>query len=167
MRKINLLKVEKMLDNLEEYICVTLLSLIFILMLIGILSRYIFGFSIAGIDELCLYALVWLIFLGASYVKKVGESHINMEIFYDYICRKYPRIKKILYFFKGILIIVFLIYLVYQGIIFSMNSLIFTSWALNIPNFYLYISVSVGLSLYSLHLIKEYNQFLHVYDKKN
>lgn len=148
-----MLKGKEILYNSEEYLSVTLLLLIFILTVVGIFSRYLFGVSIGVIDELTRFMLVWFTFLGTVFVKKTNDSHISMENVYNYFFKKYP---KLTYSSKSILISVCLIYVIYQGIKLSIKYYVFSLLSLHIPVSYLYISIPVCFLLY---IIEEYNQF--------
>ena len=149
-------------EKLEEFIPVGFFLLIFVLMMSQVFTRYIFNFTLPWNLELCRYSLVWLTFLGCAYVRK-NDSHIKIEILFNFINNKlFPRGKKIFWVFKQILTFAFLISLIYLGFILAIKSVRFKSQAMQISQFYLYISVSLGAFLYC---IRELQESFHYWQK--
>jgi TRAP-type C4-dicarboxylate transport system permease small subunit len=151
---------EKMLlkrvsDVFEERISAFLFIFIFILMAMQVFTRYVLHFSFSWNIELIRYVFVWLTFFGAAFVRKENE-HIKIEIFFNFINNKAPNwMQKIMWIFKKILTIAFLVCLIYLGYLLANNSIRFKSQAMQISQFYLYISVTVGGLFYLLREICE------------
>ena len=62
------MKVIKWLDeHFEEYLMVTLLSSIVIIMTYQIIRRYFFNASLTWSEEFCRYCFIWMMFAGFSY----------------------------------------------------------------------------------------------------
>jgi TRAP-type C4-dicarboxylate transport system permease small subunit len=145
--------VRRIYERLEESIPLAFFLLIFFLMTMGVFNRYLFNTSFSWNIELCRYSFVWLTFVGAAYVRK-DDSHIKIEFLINLLNNKLPLgARKAVWFFKEILTIGFLIQLVYLGFILACKSWRFKSQAMQIPQFFLYISVSVGGALYLLREI--------------
>lgn len=53
-------------NHIEEYIVIVCMFGITILTFVAVLSRYVFGFSISGADELASYMFLWAALFGAS-----------------------------------------------------------------------------------------------------
>lgn len=139
-------------DKFEERIAVFLFLFIFVLMSTQIFTRYLLNFTFAWNIELCRYTFVWLTFIGAAYVRKHG-SHIKIEILFNYFNQKFsPGVQKSVWLIKELLTFAYLIGLIYFGFILAYKSRRFMSQAMQISQFYLYISASVGGLLY---LIRE------------
>jgi TRAP-type C4-dicarboxylate transport system permease small subunit len=143
----------KIYDKFEESIALIFFLLIFGLMTMGVFNRYLFGNTFAWNIELCRYSFVWLTFVGAAFVRK-QDAHIKIEILFNYINRKLsPGSQKAIWVIKEILTIAFLIQLIYFGFILANKTWRFKSQAMQIPQFFLYISVTVGAILYLLREI--------------
>ncbi len=150
-------------DKLEESISLVFFLLIFALMTMGVFNRYLLGKTFAWNIELCRYSFVWLTFVGAAFVRK-QDRHIKIEILFSYINKKLsPTAQKMLWGLKTLLTIAFLITLIYLGYILANKTWRFKSQAMQIPQFFLYISVTIGAVLYlsreipaSIHFYREY-----------
>jgi TRAP-type C4-dicarboxylate transport system permease small subunit len=119
-------------------------------MTIGVINRYVFNVTFPWNIELCRYSFVWLTFVGAAYVRKI-DSHIKIEILFDFINRRLSKgQQRIIWIVKEILTIAFLIALLYFGFILANKTWRFKSQAMQIPQFFLYISTSIGALLYLL-----------------
>ena len=145
----------KIYDKLEESISLVFFVLIFGLMTMGVLNRYLIGKAFAWNIELCRYSFVWLTFVGAAFVRK-QDTHIKIEILFNYLNQRLsPGVQKVIWIFKEILTIAFLIALIYLGFILANKTWRFKSQAMQIPQFFLYISVTVGAVLYLLREIPD------------
>lgn len=143
----------KIYDKLEESISLVFFLLIFVLMTFGVFNRYVFGKTFSWNIELCRYSFVWLTFVGAAFVRK-QDAHIKIEILFNYINKKLsPGTQRVIWFIKEILTVAFLIQLIYFGFILANKTWRFKSQAMQIPQFFLYISVTVGAILYLLREI--------------
>jgi len=150
-------------DKIEEYIPQILFLFILLLMAVQVFTRYILNFTLPWNIELCRYSFVWLTFTGAAYVRK-ENAHIKIEVLFNYLYKKCaPRIQKIIWLSKELLTIVYLIVLIIFGVILAYNSRRFLSQAMQISQFYLYISVSIGMIFY---LIREIQYAIKYYKKE-
>jgi TRAP-type C4-dicarboxylate transport system permease small subunit len=139
---------KRLVNNFEEYVCVFFFLLIFILMSMQVFTRYLLGITFAWNEEMARYVFVWLTFVGAAYACK-QDAHIKIEIGYEFINRRLPRSGQIaLQILKQLLTIGFLLQLIYFGYILADRSWRFRSQAMQIPQFYLYISVVIGAALF-------------------
>jgi len=146
---------KRLIDVFEEGITAFLFLFIFTLMTMQVFTRYVLQFSFSWNIEIIRYAFVWLTFFGAAFVRKENE-HIKIEIFFNFINNKAPKwMQKIMWVFKKILIIAFLVCLIYLGYLLANNSIRFKSQAMQISQFYLYISVTIGGLFYLLREIRE------------
>jgi TRAP-type C4-dicarboxylate transport system permease small subunit len=131
-------------EKMEEYVPVLFFLLIFTLMVVQVFTRYLIHFSMAWNIELCRYSFVWLTFLGAPLVRR-NDAHIKLDTLFHYInSRMPPGMQKALWVFKQVLSVAFLVYLIYFGFILASRSYRFPSQAMQLPQFYLYISVTLG-----------------------
>lgn len=138
----------KFITKVEEYISIFFFTLIFLLMLMGIINRYIFKLPLYWNLELSRYSFVWLCFFGLGYVRTL-DGHLKLDALYNKVSKNVHRyVRRIIWWFKKLLTIYFLLQLIYLGIEISIKSSRFKSQALQIPQSFLYISVSVGALLY-------------------
>ena len=142
-------------DALEEYIALAFFSVIFLLMFFGVVTRYLFDTSYPWNIELCRYSFVWLTFVGAAYVRR-ENAHIRIEFVINFLNRKLPPWgRKGIWILSELLTLGFLIAMIYLGFILAYKTWRFKSQAMQIPQFCLYISVSVGGLLYLCREILE------------
>jgi TRAP-type C4-dicarboxylate transport system permease small subunit len=135
-------------DLCEEAVCVFLFLLIFFLMNLGVFGRYFFNLSFEWNIELCCYSFVWLTFLGAAFVRKT-QDHIKVVFFYRAALQRLPPGgRRTLYLIKKLTLLFFLGALIVLGIELAVRSWRFMSQAMQISQFFLYISVPVGAGMF-------------------
>lgn len=143
----------KIYDLFEENFVCLLFLLIFLLMVVGVFLRYVFGISFAWNIELVRYSFVWLTFVGAAYARKT-DSHIRIDLFANFVKRRTPRwTYAALWSFTKVLIVTFLVLLIFLSVTLSLRSWRFKSQAMQISQFFLYISVGVGSLMYAIREI--------------
>lgn len=147
--------VKRIYDLFEEYFTCSFFLLIFLLMVGGVILRYGFGISFAWNIELARYSFVWLTFIGAAYVRR-DDGHIKIDLFSNYLKRKLSRRGRLIFWTGTRLVgIVYLALLIYFSYTLSFRSWRFKSQAMQIPQFFLYISVGIGALMYILREITE------------
>lgn len=112
----------KTYEKIEEYIPLGIFILISIVMLIQVFMRSIFGISYAWSVEVSQYLNVWVSFIGIGYVRKLN-SHIKIEMFYDWMYKKLSPTWQIIFFvFKKFINILFMVLLIWLGFQLSLRS---------------------------------------------
>ena len=118
--------------------------------------RYMFKYGLPWGEELARYLNIFVILLGSGLVIR-EEGHPRIDIFYELFSQKW---QKIIGSFFSLLVIVFLVILIWQGIslcIFSWND--FTP-ALRIRRTYPYLSLPLGGLFMLFHqLVKWRNSY--------
>jgi TRAP-type C4-dicarboxylate transport system permease small subunit len=61
--------------QIEKYFLSCLIICMTLIVFLGVLTRYMLGFSFSWIEELPRYCLVWVTFLGAAALMKGGVNH--------------------------------------------------------------------------------------------
>lgn len=149
----------KTYEKIEEYIPLGIFILISIVMLIQVFMRSIFGISYAWSVEVSQYLNVWVSFIGIGYVRKLN-SHIKIEMFYDWMYKKLSPTWQIIFFvFKKFINILFMVLLIWLGFQLSLRSWNFRSAGLQIRQTWLYICVPLGAMGY---LFREIESIYHV-----
>jgi TRAP-type C4-dicarboxylate transport system permease small subunit len=112
------------------------------------------------IVEYSSYAFVWLSFVGAPYVRKLG-AHIKIEILYATVEPKLsPAVRLIIWLIKEIAVIAYLLLLVRLGYELASRSANFRSQAMQLSQFWLYISAALGGAMFLIREIPgAYQQF--------
>lgn len=128
---------------LERFIPGVLFVSIFFVMLTEIGARLIFKKSFEWNTEYCRYALVWVTFIGAIYVRR-DRSHIQVTALYDYCMDKgWTRALWLIDLIREIALIAFWVLLGYFGYELARRTAKFSSSALGISQYWLYICTAI------------------------
>ena len=130
---------------------IIVLSTITVMVSVEVVLRYFFGASLYVTEEFTRYALVWMVFLGSSLAIR-DHSHFRMEIFVD---RFRGRAFYGVNLAAQLLIALFLVFLVVEGIValtFQFEQVIPT---LNISMFWFYLAIPIGGVLMILNLLPQ------------
>lgn len=133
------------LINLDFYIAIIPLVVLIFVTFFGVIMRYILKNPLGWIEEIQLFSIVWIIFLGGSYAFRTG-NHVAIEILYDACPDKFKRFLDI---FNFIISLFTLLVLFYASIKFL--SLYFltgrSTSILGIPYKWIYIVIPVSCLL--------------------
>ncbi|NRH26454.1 TRAP transporter small permease [Pseudomonas sp. MS19] len=141
----------KFIDNLENYICRTLLALFVVLLFAQILSRNLFNHSLSWTEELVTYMFVWFAFFGASYAAKLA-AHNRVTFQFKFLPKKVATALEVL---SDLIWVAFNSYFVYLSVTFFMKANLFwKSQTLGIPMKYLYLILPIAFSLMTLRIIQ-------------
>lgn len=99
---------KKIIDNLEEIICLIALSVMTILTFANVVTRYCFNFSMNFAEEISTYSFVLLSLFGASIAAKRG-AHLGFTLLADHVPKIVARIFETIAALAGI---------VFAGVIF-------------------------------------------------
>jgi C4-dicarboxylate transporter DctQ subunit len=105
-------------DKLEKTVVVVLLFGIVVLIFSGVLSRFVFHYSIAFTEELARFIFLWGALLGASSAFKTGE-HGGIPLIVN---RLGPRGRRFFEIFVALGVLIFMSYLVYMTGVSTMKS---------------------------------------------
>lgn len=93
---------KKIIDNLEEIICVIALAAMTLLTFANVVTRYVFNFSMNFAEEISTYLFVLLSLFGASIAAKRG-AHLGFTLLADHVPKLVARTFEILSAVAGIL----------------------------------------------------------------
>lgn len=144
--------IKNIFDNIESYICRSLLASFVILLFAQILSREVFGFSIAWSEELSVYLFVWFVFFGASHAAKLS-AHNRITFQYKILPGKLPVILEALSDLVWVVFNAYFVYLSYDFVFNKMN-LFWKSQTLGIPMKYIYLVLPLAFSLMTIRIIQ-------------
>ena len=154
MRKL----LKKIWDNFDDYFAGTLLWIMVTIAFINVLSRFTFQFSISFIEEIEIYAYVWLVFFGGAIAFKRWD-HLSVSIIVDNFPEKY---KKIAYVFVNIVIIIFFAFMLKYSID-QVRSQIFMgvrSTSLGVPKWWYTLGMPVGSVVIIIRVIERTINYL-------
>jgi len=145
-------KIFHFLNNIESYICRTLLALFVTLLFAQIVSRQLFGYSFSWSEELSVYMFVWFVFFGASYAAKLA-AHNRVTFQYKLMPEKLPPILEGISDLIWIGFNSYFVYLSYDFVFNKMN-LFWKSQTLGIPMKYIYMILPIAFALMTIRIIQ-------------
>jgi TRAP-type C4-dicarboxylate transport system permease small subunit len=137
------------LDKSTRVVIIFLLSVLTVIVPVEVLLRYVFGKSLIITEELTRYVMVWVVFLASSLALK-ENLHINILVFVD---KFHGRTRSGVSLLGQLLLLIFLLILIVEGIIslsFQMDQI---SPTLGIPLFWFYLAIPVGSALMIINLL--------------
>ncbi|WP_369959864.1 TRAP transporter small permease [Pseudomonas benzenivorans] len=141
----------KILDNLENYICRTLLALFVILLFAQILSRNLFNHSISWTEELVTYMFVWFAYFGASFAAKLA-AHNRVTFQFKLMPRKLALALETL---SDLIWVGFNCFFVYLSTLFFLKANLFwKSQTLGVPMKYLYLVLPIAFALMTFRVLQ-------------
>ncbi len=142
----------RILDNIESYICRTLLALFVVLLFAQILSRELFNYSFSWSEELATYMFVWFVFFGASYAAKL-YAHNRVTFQFNKLPKRVADVIEGIADLFWIAFNVYFVYLSFNFVFFKMN-LFWKSQALGIPMKYIYLILPIAFTLMTIRIIQ-------------
>lgn len=137
------------LNRSIKVLTILLLSVLTILVPAEVFLRYLFGKSLYITEEFTRYLMVWVVFLASSLALR-EDSHISIGILVN---RFRGRTRAWLNLIGHVLLVIFLVFLITEGIIalrFQMDQII---PSLGLPIFWFYLAIPVGSFLMILNLL--------------
>lgn len=152
------LKIENFLGKLIKYIMFVLLIVMTVITTTEVVRRYIFGLSFPWAEELVRFSLIWLTFIGGSWVFKKGD----MVLFDMAISHMSKKNRSILALIMNTLVLMFLGYLFYYSCKFSFSPVIVKqiSAGLRISMAVPYCSIPIGFGLMIFFGLGKYSALL-------
>lgn len=141
---------KKLCINFEEILCGFFLISMISLVIINVILRFLFDYSIPWAEEVSTICFVWAVFVGASATYK----H-KMDIGIDMLVLKTPKHIQII--IKNIVTLILLVlngYIFYMSIVFTKISYIKPTAVLGVSSAVVNSSLIVGFGLITLHTIR-------------
>ena len=139
-------------DKFEEIFCVSLISMMAVVIFVQVIMRYVFQNSLSWSEEFARYCFIWLIYLGAGYGCRYAQ-HIKIEA----ALRLYPKSwRSYVVIFSDLLTISLAIYILISGIQLTELQLMHDKYspAMNISMAVVNIAPPVGFALVILRQIQ-------------
>jgi TRAP-type transport system small permease protein len=137
------------LTRLVEWMLIVLSTLIFVVVFLQVMFRYLLRQPLFWSEELPRYLLIWMSFLAAAVAQK-QDAHINITLCLAPLSARTRRLLKIL---TDAVILAFLWILVYSGGLVTSITAHHRSTALQLPMGLVYAALPVGAILMSLYLV--------------
>ncbi len=139
-------------DNIESYICRTLLATFCVLLFVQIVSREIFSHSVAWIEEVSVYMFVWFVLFGASYAARMS-AHNRVTVQLKLLPRKVATAVEVCADFVWLTFNIYFVYLS-ADFVFNKMNLFWKSQTTGIPMKYIYIILPLSFTLMSIRIIQ-------------
>ena len=133
-----------------EFISALLLVVIIVMLLIGVVSRYVFAIPIIWIDEVVSLSFLWFAMIGTA-IAMYRNEHLRLSLFLEMMPAK---IQGFVHATALVSIAAFLIAMIHPSIIYAQEEWFVKSPALNIPNTYRVSALAFGfLAMLSILLV--------------
>ena len=142
----------KFFDNIESYICRSLLVFFVVLLFAQILSREFFGYSFSWSEELAVYTFIWFVFFGASYAAKLG-AHNRVTFQFNALPKKVVKVIEAIADLFWLGFNIYFIWLSYDFVFHKMN-VFWKSQTLGVPMKYFYMIFPIAFTLMSIRIIQ-------------
>ncbi|MGZ8259083.1 MAG: TRAP transporter small permease [Caldimonas sp.] len=139
---------ERVLVDVNRAVLIALMAGMALLVIANVIARYLFNHSFIWAEELSRYMMIWVGFLGAGLVLRVG-AHIAVDVFQDMVPRRAAQAMRAAALF---VLAVSLLAMLWLG-----GSYVVFAWGQETPvlnwNFALvYVAIPVGALLMLVHL---------------
>lgn len=147
---------ERAFVRLNEALVVLLMMAMTSLVLLNVVTRYGFRFSVTWAEELSRFLMIWVTYLGAGLALRAG-NHVAFEYLQSLLPpRLVPWVRGLI----AALMLVFLTFLTYYGWEFSQLTMRQRSAVLGIPRGIVGLAIPIGAAVFGLHLIMTWRQFV-------
>ncbi|RHW40092.1 TRAP transporter small permease [Lysinibacillus yapensis] len=144
-------KVSDAVFRFEKWLAVLLALLLLVALAGGVLYRYLLKLPLFWADELAIFCLIWMTFVGGSMSLKVKEAP-TINLLTDTVS---PKMKRVFLILSNVILLVFTAYILYLSYYWlsASNIKVQTSTAMNMPKIYSYLSIPVSFICTAIHLL--------------
>ena len=139
-------------DNIESYLCRTLLAIFVCLLFLQVIVRTLFNFSFSWLEELTVYMFVWFVFFGASYAAKMA-AHNRVTFQFKFLP---ARVVTYIEAFADLFWIAFNVTFIYLSIDFIFNKMnkFQSSQTMGFHLSWVYIVLPIAFSLMTFRILQ-------------
>lgn len=149
-------RAETIFVRLNEALVVVLMMTMTSLVLLNVVTRYGFSFSVTWAEELSRFLMIWVTYLGAGLALRAG-NHVAFE----YLQSLLPRpARMVVRSIIALGILLFLALLAYYGWEFSQLTMRQRSAVLGWPRGYVGLAIPIGALVFGMHLLMTLRQFI-------
>ncbi|MEX6494409.1 TRAP transporter small permease [Fusobacterium animalis] len=150
-------KVDKIIDFFSKFVMGVSVLVLSVVTILQVIARFIFSNPIPWGQDVIRLSFIYLVFFGGAYCVFKNE-HLNIDIIFNILNEKN---KKILAALIDILLIIFFVFLVYYGFIFTKTGLNQKAPYLDIPMSIYYLSLpTAALTMVYFQIRKLWKDFL-------
>ena len=143
-------RVNRAANGVTRVACAALGAAIFLITFIQVLFRYVLNSSLLWAEEVGIYAMVWLTFLGSSLLLREW-GHIGITVFLRTASHR-TRVR--LLFGIEALMLLFLVFLAYYGTTTAVFGFSRRSPSMGFSTWWLKLAVPIGAVLMTLNLVE-------------
>ena len=126
-----------------EVICAALVTLIVALLLIGVVSRYVFSNPVIWIDEVASIAFLWVAMLGSVLAVDRNE-HLRLNLFVEMLPK---RLGRFVHTFALLVVASFFLFMLHPSIEYVQSEWAIRTPALDLPNGFRVSAIGMSLAL--------------------
>lgn len=134
-------KFDKILTNIQTYVCAVLFSAIIIIGAANVFCRYVLNDSITWAEEAMRFICIWLVFIGSSLTIRI-DGHVSIDVLQSFL--KNTRVKCVLYVITRIIAASFLVVLLPASVELVQKMGNSYSSAVGVPYSIVYLSFPIG-----------------------
>lgn len=143
----------KILNNFEEYICVTGLAVMTAVVFLQVIMRYVFSSALSWSEEFARYTFIWISWVGASYAVREG-AHFRVQVFVNNLKGNARKCLELCVLAAWFTFCFFLAWYGTELVLFLINTGQ-VSAAMEIPMSLPYMAIPVGVGCMCIRLIIE------------
>jgi len=147
---------EKRLIRGNQILIGIMMGIMFAFVFSNVITRYVFGFSLATAEEISTFLMIWVTYLGAGLALR-GGNLARIDVFQDRIPENFRRALRAL---LGILMLLFFLLLAFFGVRFCVLGWSQETFATQIPRGIPYLVIPLGALLFAAHLVLMFRQWL-------
>lgn len=155
-------KLDLALTVIERWVAGLTIGIAALFCFIEVILRYLFNYSIAGIEELIRFLIIWSVFVGGSLAIKRDE-HISVDLITSMVSDKIRAVMRGIAFLLGA---VFALIIMYQGFIVVQQTIEIGEISLSslaIPMYIPRAAICVGGLLMGIRFIQQsYESFISI-----
>ncbi|MEO3386303.1 TRAP transporter small permease [Mesorhizobium sp. CAU 1741] len=140
---------ERLFVELNKWVLVALLSAMSVIVFTNVSMRYLTNFSLTWAEEVARYLMIWMTFLGAGMVLRIG-GHVAITNLHDVLPTNGQRILRVLI---GLLLLCFCAVMIWIGYDYMSRMGRQMTPATRIPFSYVYAAMPIGFALLVLHFL--------------
>lgn len=103
-------KFNRAIFSVVGFVSIFMLALISITLFTGVVTRYVFSYSLPELEVLRKFSLLWLVFLGSALAVK-EKAHLEIDIFSEYLGKTALKIKSTIVYLLSLFGMIILLFI--------------------------------------------------------
>jgi TRAP-type C4-dicarboxylate transport system permease small subunit len=149
-------KFDRFFVRANQFIIGLMMLLMFVLVFINVLGRYGIGKSWAAAEEISMFLMIWVAYLGAGLALREGR-HAAIDMFQDKLPEGLRRSLRVL---LGVVILGFFGVLAWLGIRMSIFGWSQETIATQVPTGIPYLAIPLGSVMFCMHLVLTFQDWI-------